>query len=130
MIGLDTKVILRLLTRDDARQFNLAKEYLATHARDGPAFVNRLVLAETVWTLESGYGYTSEQIGNAVEALLKTAALTIEDSDAVRQSLQSYRSGADFSDALIGETNADAGCDATMTFDEHAVKKLGFQRLT
>jgi len=130
VIGLDTNVVLRLLTRDDSKQFNAAKKYLERRAVGEPALINRLVIAEVVWTLESGYHYTRAQIADALEGLLKTAEITLENSSAVRSALKAYRSGAGFSDALICATNSDAGCESTLTFDRDAVKKLpGFRTL-
>ncbi|TAM78176.1 PIN domain-containing protein [bacterium] len=125
MIGLDTNVLLRLLTGDHHGQQARAKAYLETHCTpESPGFINRVVIVELVWVLESAYDYTTEQTASALEALLRTQRLTIEASSAVWAVLDAYRAGVDFADAFIGITNHDAGCDTTVTFDQRAAKRL------
>lgn len=126
MIGLDTNVLLRLLTQDDPAQLAAAKRFVASHCTsEEPGFVNRVVTVEIVWVLESLYDeYSRNQIADSVEALLSTAALEIEDGTAVRAALGAYRDGADFADAFIARVNEALGCTSTATFDARAAKKL------
>lgn len=127
MLGLDTNILLRLLTQDDPKQLAQAKGFIAGNCTpDDPGFINRTAVLEVVWVLESLYEeYSREQIANAVESLLDAAMLTIEDSTAVRAAVEGYRDGLDFADALIAIINAERGCTATATFDSGAVKKNG-----
>ena len=126
MIGLDTNVLVRLLTGDDAVQRSAAKAFIKrTCSADNPAFINRIVLVETIWVLESVYHYSREEIAGAVDILLRMVRVLTEDSDLVRVALSAYRRGADFADALIADTNVAAGCTKTVTFDRKAAKKIG-----
>jgi predicted nucleic-acid-binding protein len=79
---------------------------------------------ETVWVLESAYGYARREVAAVVDALLRTSNIETEHSDSAWAALRAYREGADFSDALIAETNASAGCRKTMTFDRKAAKRI------
>lgn len=126
MIGLDTNVLVRLLTRDDARQAKRARDYLAAHvSADAPAFVSREVLLETVWVLESAYRYDRADIANAVEGTLETAELHVEAASCARSAARAYRSGTDFNDALVAAANENAGCETTLTLDTSAAARIG-----
>ena len=131
MKGIDTNVLVRLLTGDDAAQQQRAQTYLASScSAESPGFVNRIVIVELVWVLESAYGYSREQIASALDGLLRTQELAVEDAAGVSVALNAYRIGADFADALIGATNAAAGYAETVTFDRRAAKSLaGFRAL-
>ena len=58
MIGLDTNILVRYLVEDDAKQASKAAHLIETRCtEDSPGFINRVVLCELVWVLESAYGY-------------------------------------------------------------------------
>ncbi len=124
MIGLDTNVLVRYLVEDDPRQAATAAKLIEKQCtEDDPGFVNRVVLCELVWVLESAYGYARATIAATIESLLRTAELEIDAVEVAWPALTAYRAGsADFSDALIGRLNRDAGCSATATFDKGAAK--------
>lgn len=126
MIALDTNVVGRLLVKDDLAQLSLAQAYLREHCTpENPALVNRIVLAEFVWELESYYGYPRERVAQAVDGILSTAVLHVEDAASVRTALARYRAGAiDFAGALIAITNLRAGASTTLTFDKAAARRL------
>lgn len=125
MLGVDTNLLLRILTQDDPEQLETATRFLSTHcSSEEPGFVNRTVILEIVWVLERLYDeYSREQIAVAVESLLNTATLLLENSASVRDALEAYRAGADFSDALIAAINREHGCAHTATFDAKAAKR-------
>lgn len=125
MIGLDTNVLVRLLTNDDPQQSARAHKYVESNCdRENRALINREVLLETVWVLESAYSYTREDVANAVDAILQTVGLMLESDTCVREALRHYRGGADFADALIATTNDAAGCTNTLTFDKKAASQI------
>lgn len=126
MIGLDTNVLVRLLTRDDARQFAAARRYIAANcSSEDPAFINRVVVIEVLWVLESAYAeYGRNQIADALEGLLNTAEFSVEDGTSMRSAISQYRAGVDFVDALIATLNTLHGCRATATFDKRAKRQL------
>ncbi len=119
MIGLDTNVLARLLTRDDEAQAQKAKALLDKHAdEDGALFVSDVVLAELVWTLERAYGLQRAEIGQAVRALADSATLRFESRNVLRQAQELFlKDKAGFADCLIVAKAQAAGCDSVVTFD-------------
>jgi len=119
MIGLDTNVLVRYLTQDDPAQFAKAAAFIdAASEREEQFLVNTPVLCELVWVLAAVYGYSREEIAQALEQIFTTAQFEIERLDEARQALGDFRSSkADFSDALIGRINRSLGAKHTVTFD-------------
>jgi predicted nucleic-acid-binding protein len=54
-------------------------------------WVSHLVLAETIWVLDSVYDMSRAQIAVAVEMLLNHRELSIQDADLVSASLGHFR---------------------------------------
>jgi predicted nucleic-acid-binding protein len=119
MIGLDTNLLVRYLTKDDPAQFAKAKALIDASAAAGDRFViSNAVLCELVWVLRTTYEYSREDIARALEQILATAEFDVERSDEARLALREFQSTkADFSDALIGRINQLLGADHTVTFD-------------
>ncbi len=132
MIGIDTNVLVRHLVQDDPRQSRVATQVITKQCtREVPGFINRIVLCELVWVLESAYGYSKETIVNVLDKLLRTSQLKIEDAQSAWTSFRMYQKGkADFADCLLGSTNRLSGCDSTATFDHAASRLDGFQLLS
>ena len=131
MIGLDTNVLVRYLVQDDPGQSRKATQVIAKRCtRDDLGFVNRIVLCGLAWVLESAYGYSKDTIVAALEKLLRTSQLKIEDTQSAWTAFRMYQKGkADFSDCLLGTTNRFGGCNETVTFDQAASKLEDFQLL-
>ena len=64
MRATDTNLIIRLITRDDARQTAAAENFVATGA-----WVPVLALTEAVRVLDSVYGLSPKEQGTAIEML-------------------------------------------------------------
>jgi predicted nucleic-acid-binding protein len=128
MLGIDTNVLVRYLTRDDHAQYEKARRLIDREVAKGePVLVSLLVLLETEWVLRSRYEMTKAEIITAVSALLETADLTFEDEPSVETAVYSSKdSPADFADCLIEARNGILGCRATATFDGRALKLAGF----
>lgn len=131
MIGLDMNVLVRYLVQDDPGQSRKAMQVITKQCtRDDPGFINRIVLCELVWVLESAYGYSKDTIVAVLEKLLRTSQLKIEDVQAAWTAFRVYQKGkADFADCLLGTTNRLGGCDTTVTFDQAASKLEGFRQI-
>jgi predicted nucleic-acid-binding protein len=126
MRAVDTNVLVRLATRDDARQTEAAEAFIAAGA-----WVPHLVLAEAMWVLASVYDLGPEKIATAVEVLLNHRDLTIQDADAVEAALEQFRKrpSLGFSDCLILEIARKAGHLPLATFDRGLGKLEGAHRL-
>jgi predicted nucleic-acid-binding protein len=126
MRAIDTNVLVRLVARDDMVQVGAAGPFVGKGA-----WVSHLVLAETVWVLDSVYDLTREQIDTAIEMLLNHESLTLQDPDVVAAALYQYRSRAavDFSDCLVLEIARKSGHLPLGTFDRNLAKLEGAERL-
>jgi predicted nucleic-acid-binding protein len=126
MRAVDTNVLVRLITRDDARQATSADQFI-----EGGAWVSMLVLAETEWVLDSVYGVDRAGIAKAVGMLLKHESLALQDGDVVSAALALFRSNQrlEFSDCLMLEIASKAGHTPLGTFDRNLAKLKGAQKL-
>lgn len=126
MRAVDTNVVVRLATRDDAKQLAAAEAFVA-----GGAWVSHIVLVELVWVLSSVYGLGASELAAAVEVLLAHQDLSIQDSEVVGTALEQYRRkpAVSFSDCLVLEVARKAGHLPLGTFDRELGKLAGTQRL-
>ena len=132
MRGLDTNVLVRYLTADDAKQTALAEKLLEQASERGqPLFIPVLMLCELVWVLARSYGQAKAQIIDVIEHILEAEQFRIEGDLIVRRSLDAFRGGkADFADYLIGEICRKAGCEDCVTFDRGLKSAAGFTLLS
>jgi predicted nucleic-acid-binding protein len=128
MIGLDTNLLVRYLTKDDERQWQQAVSIIQ---QNQPCFITNIVLCELVWVLKGAkYGFRKDEIINVLEAILHSAAFEFENRSTIDQALQRYKQGkADFSDYLIGAVARQVGCTETISFDGQLKGERGFQCL-
>jgi predicted nucleic-acid-binding protein len=126
MRAVDTNVLVRLMTRDDARQVALAEAFVAKGA-----WVPHLAIAEAAWVLASVYDRDSNAIATAVEMLLSHEHLTVQDAEVVAASIVQFRQRprAGFSDCLMLEVARKAGHTPLGTFDRDLARLDGAQRL-
>jgi predicted nucleic-acid-binding protein len=126
--GVDTNILVRYIVADDPEQFRTAARFIEHECSpQEPGFINRAVLAEVVWVLESSYKLPRLAIVSALRVLLGASQLSIEDVEDGRAALLEYEDGADFSDSLIAKANARLGCEYTATFDRRAARRPGFR---
>jgi predicted nucleic-acid-binding protein len=126
MRAVDTNVLVRLMTRDDAQQVAAAETFVGRGA-----WVPHLALAEATWVLTSVYARKPEAIATAVEMLLNHQHLTIQDSDVVAAAVGHFRRrpAIGFSDCLMVEVARKAGHLPLGTFDRDLAKLDGVERL-
>jgi len=126
MRAVDTNVLVRLVTRDDAKQVAAAESFVALGA-----WVPHLALVETTWVLTSVYGREPADIATAVEMLLNHEHLTLQDSEAVARAVATFRKrpALGFSDCLVLEVARKAGHLPLGTFDRDLGKLAGAERL-
>ena len=129
MIGLDTNILIRYLTQDDPVQSRKATEILERQlTEENPGFVSVVVMAEIVWVLDRAYGLTNREIVGAIERILQTDVLLVENEQEVFTAMIMLKeSRGSFAHALIAELGSRAGCLHTPTFDEKALRLPGFR---
>ena len=126
MHAVDTNVLVRLITRDDAKQTASAEALVAKGA-----WISHLVLAETTWVLAAAYEISAEKIAVALEMLLNHQQLAVQDPDVVVAALDHFRAkpALGFSDCLVLEIARKAGHVPLATFDKALGKLEGTVRL-
>ena len=112
MLAVDTNVVFRYLTGDDAEQFAKASALI----RDEDIYVCATVLLETEWVLRRGYRFSRERVVAALAAFAGLPRVTLEDPTAAARALDRMRSGLDFADAL--HLAKAEGCEAFVSFDQ------------
>jgi predicted nucleic-acid-binding protein len=113
--AIDTNVVVRFLTADDARQARAARRVI----EGGDIFIGTTVLLESEWVLRSGYLFGVRQIADGLAGLAGLPGVTLEEPAEVAQALDWMTQGLDFADAL--HLVRSGHCSAFVSFD----RKLG-----
>lgn len=118
MIGLDTNVLIRYLTRDDEEQWQIANNLINEAVETNETFfINNIVLCELVWVLRSRYKLSRPNLIETLEKLLIVSTFVFENKSAAQWAVIQMKQGnADFSDYLIARLNQQR-CAETATFD-------------
>lgn len=129
MIGLDTNIVVRYLAQDDPVQSPKATEIIEHRLNeDEPGFVSLVTIAETVWILDRLYGLSDQEIAHAIERMLQTDSLVVQNEQEVFTAMIAHKSGSGtFADALIASLGIWVGCSSTLTFDKKAARIKGFK---
>ena|ERR1700730_1705424 len=129
MIGLDTNILVRYLTQDEPIRSAKAREIVERRLTEQkPGFVSTVVMVEIVWVLDRAYGLTPHEIVGAVERMLQTDVLVVENEQEVFTAMIALKDGrASFADAVIAALGARMGCSCTLTFDRKALRFPGFE---
>jgi len=96
MHAVDTNVLVRLLTGDDAAQAKRAN----TLFKKESIFIPKTVLLETEWVLRRLYRLESDTVVDAFRKLSGLSNVELEQPRVVAQALQWCEGGMDFADAL------------------------------
>jgi len=131
VIGVDTNVLVRYLTQDDAAQARRVDAVFEDALRQGKRIhIDDIVLCELVWVLRGAYRFGKATIAAALEKIMSTALFSFSNRELLRSALEEYRAGdADFADYVIGARNRRAGCEQTLTFDRSLGKSAAFSML-
>jgi predicted nucleic-acid-binding protein len=124
MITVDTNVLVRILVDDPGapEQVRAARE-LAKSA--GTLFVPQIVQVETVWVLESAYGFDKSALLGVLSGLRDHPAIQLEQRERFITSLGDFQAGgADFSDCLILAASRAINTEVH-TFDRRFAKLAG-----
>jgi predicted nucleic-acid-binding protein len=124
MIGVDTNVLVRYLTNDDAEQARKAVSVLAGADR---ILVTHTVLLELAWVLRAVYELSPETIHRSLLQVLGLPNVRVEKAEQIVQALAWYETGMDFADAL--NLALAAGAERFGTFDQRFVKTATAQGL-
>ena len=126
MVAADTNVLVRLIAQDDPAQLRKAMLFV-----QGGVWAAHLVVAEAIWILRSSYGANKVAQVRAIEMLIGTALVTLEDSSVVEAALALFVGHAklSFTDCLVLEIARKAGHTPLGTFDKALGKLPGAKAL-
>lgn len=120
VLGADTNVLVRFLTRDDPVHSPQTLQLL-TKAGNQPVRICVIALVELVWVLTKVKHWPTHNVFSACRGLLESADFEVEEHALVERALvEAEAAGCDLADALIALFNDRAGCEATATFDVNA----------
>ena len=130
MIGIDTNIIIRLLTRDDERQHDLARGLFSRASSRDPLGVNIVTLTETAWVLESRMKLQPEKARPLLAALVDSVEILLLSEVRMPDPfamLESRHRG--WTDVVVSAINRENGCDFTYTFDRRAAQSVAGMEL-
>jgi predicted nucleic-acid-binding protein len=116
VIAVDTNVLVRFLTRDDAAQSPRAVTLFGSEE----IWIAKTVLLETEWVLRSLYRFKADQLQDTFRALAGLSNVQVEDAVDVAHAFDLWSAGLDFADALHLVSRGEA--ETFATFDEKLVK--------
>jgi predicted nucleic-acid-binding protein len=117
MIGVDTNVLIRLMTEDDPNQALKAQNLFERES----VFVTKSVLLESEWVLRSLYGFERSDIAASFNVLLGLPNVYCEDADNVKDAIEWTRQEMDFAHAMHLASARPVGSFAT--FDRKLAKQ-------
>ncbi|MCF8169330.1 MAG: type II toxin-antitoxin system VapC family toxin [Rhodoferax sp.] len=132
MAALDTNILVRWLTNDDAKQCAVVLRLFDAAIDKGERlFVTVTVILEVEWVLRTRYHYDRQMVTAALNALLDAKELEFQIEPALEQALWLFKqSGSrDFADCLHIAQASQTGHGPLLTLDERASKIEGAQLL-
>jgi predicted nucleic-acid-binding protein len=122
VIGIDTNLLIRYLTRDDPAQTVIADQVIESRTAQDPGYVTTVVAAELWWVLDRAYAWPAARIASALEGIAAAEEMRMENADCVVAALAAARRGLGFADALICAVAVKAGASELATLDKNAGK--------
>lgn len=114
-VALDTNLIVRLITDDDARQVDQVEQLL--DAAD-EVFIPIITFCEVVWVLHRAYKMPITKIAAALRSIADIQSVAL-DRPAFEAGLQMLQAGGDFADGCVMFEAKRAKCDRLATFDQN-----------
>ncbi|HKM99281.1 MAG TPA: type II toxin-antitoxin system VapC family toxin [Candidatus Binataceae bacterium] len=127
MTSIDTNVLVRIITNDDAIQAERAVTFIE---KQPAVLILRTVLIETEWVLRASYHLSRRTILIAIRAIAELDNVEIEHHTIVELALGWYEQGLDFADSVhlvsAGTTADFATFDVSLL---RKAKRLGITNL-
>lgn len=123
----DTNVLIRHLTGDPPEMATRATAYLRTEPE---LLLTDLVVAETVYVLESFYEAPREQIADAVRSLLAFGSVITVDPALLLRTVEVYETDRiDFAEAYLVACAESTGVNRVASFDKSIDRVTTVQRV-
>jgi predicted nucleic-acid-binding protein len=122
----DTNLFIRYLTNDDPKLADRVEQLLDDAAAGALQLVTtELVMAESVWVLESSYRLTHAQIAPLIRGILATPGMDVINGDLVSKALVMYElQKIDFVDAYIAALMEKQGIKDVYSFDRKHLSRV------
>ena len=118
----DTNIIVRHLTGEPADIATRATAYLAAETE---LFLADLIVAETIYVLESFYKAPRDQIATAMRSLLALRSVVTVDPSLLLRSLEVYEvDHTDFAEAYVVASAESSGINCIVSFDR-SIDRVG-----
>lgn len=112
----DTNILVRHLTGDPPDMAARATTYLASA---GELYLPDLIVAETVYVLESYYEIARDQIAEAMRSLIAFDAIVTVDPALLLRAISAYEiERLDFADAYLVACAESSGVGSVASFDK------------
>ena len=119
---IDTNVLVRHLTGDPPEMAARATAYLS---RETELLLTDLVVAETVYVLESFYEVPREQVAESIRSLLAMSSMVAVDTALLLRSIEVYESDRlDFAEAYLVACAESTGINVIASFDK-SIDRVG-----
>jgi predicted nucleic-acid-binding protein len=79
MIAVDTNIIVRLLTKDDAEQFQQSFQLFQKQN----IFINQTVILEVEWILRFAYKFPRDRVSQALKSLFGLSNVYLSDANLI-----------------------------------------------
>ncbi|MEZ5591397.1 MAG: type II toxin-antitoxin system VapC family toxin [Gammaproteobacteria bacterium] len=117
MIAIDTNIIVRLLTKDDVKQYSASRKLFETEE----IYIPDTVILETEWVLRFAYEFEPNEICNAFRKLFGLPNINLSNELTVFQAISWHEQGLDFADAF--HLALSQNTKTFKTFDDKFIKK-------
>lgn len=117
MLAVDTNIVVRLLTNDDATQTRRAAALFAGEQ----IYLSKTVLLESEWVLHFSYELPPNIILQALRKLVGLPNVVLEQQREIAEALDGFEQGLDFAEALHLAASRRAGRFAS--FDRKLIKR-------
>ena len=122
----DTNLFIRYLTNDDPKLADRVEQLLDDAAAGSVQLVTtELVMAESVWVLESSYRLTHAQVAPLMRGILATPGMDVINGDLVGKALVLYElQNIDFVDAYIAVLMEKQGIKDIYSYDRKHLSRV------
>lgn len=128
---IDTNLFIRYLTNDEPALADRVEKLLDDAAAgDAQLITTELVIAETVWVLESSYKLKNREVAPLIRGILATPGLEVTNADQISRALMLYElQNIDFVDASITVFMEKQGIADIYSYDKkHLARVKGINR--
>lgn len=117
MIAIDTNVLVRLLTADDAVQYRASVKLFSSEN----IFIPDSVILEAEWVLRAAYQLQPRQVAESLRSAFGLPNVQLHDPQLVARAISWHETGLDFADAF--HLSQSQSCTELKTFDTQFIKR-------